>query len=81
MILSLIRLHGLVCRVSHLDAVVVVVVLEELLGDGLALLLGGERARLVDVAVVEQPRLGLRVQLEGVQAQGIATERRRWGFQ
>ena len=61
---------------SHLDAVVIVVVLEELLGDGLALLLGGERARLVDVAVVKQARFGFRVQLEGVQAQGIATESR-----
>ena len=49
---------------SHLDAVVIVVVLEELLGDGLALLLGGEGARLVDVAVVEQPGFGLRVQFE-----------------
>ena len=54
--MSLCRLHGLVCRfMSHLNAVVVVVILEELLGDGLALLLGGKRARLVDVAVVEQP--------------------------
>ena len=62
--------------ISHLNAVVICVILEELFRQRLSLLFRGEGARLVDVAVVEQSGLCLGVELEGVQAQRIAAESR-----